>query len=144
MPKRTKNSSQTRAEITADLQALEDAKTAWAKRDITSRIALLDQTRNCILDVAADWAALANTHKGIDPNTPMAGEEWFSGPYALLVACNELIDTLSQITGKAYLDGLAKTKLQNGQLKLRVMPRNWRDRIFSQAFAPMFGCKNRC
>ena len=51
------------------------------------------------MPVAEDWAANASQKKQIPAGSPLEGEEWFSGPYALLSACNNFIATLEAMDG---------------------------------------------
>ena len=71
----------------ADLQANKDG---WARTDLQTRIALLEAIKDATMSVAENWAMTAARKKLIPAGSPLAGEEWLSGPYALLSACNEI------------------------------------------------------
>lgn len=117
------------ASYEADLAALNAAKTAWARTPVSARIALLKSIKDSLMEVAEDWATTAAKAKGIPEGSPLVGEEWISGPYAVMSACNGLIHTLSKMEGKAFLNGLPVRQLSNGQTAVRVMPHSIWDRL---------------
>jgi aldehyde dehydrogenase (NAD(P)+) len=110
----------------ADLQASKDA---WARTNVEERIALLEAIKDATMGVAGSWATTAARNKQIPPGSPLAGEEWLSGPYALLAACNALIETLSQMEGKGFLRRLPLRDLPTGQIAARVVPSSLWDRL---------------
>jgi aldehyde dehydrogenase (NAD(P)+) len=109
-------------EIETALQALDAAKDSWAKTTVSERIALLDQIKDCLMPVSKAWAEKAATKKGLAPNSPLVGEEWLSGPYALMSYCNGLMATLARVKGRNHLKGVPLRELPNGQLAARVVP----------------------
>ncbi len=104
------------------LDALHAAKDTWAQTSIADRIALLQQVKDNLLGVAADWAETAARKKQIPEGSPVSGEEWTSGPHAVMSACSGLILTLSQMEGKAFLNHLPVRALTTGQIAVKVMP----------------------
>ena len=112
-----------------DLAALATAKHRWARISVSDRIAILKEIKDCVMAVAEDWASTAANQKGIPDGSPLAGEEWLCGPYAILSVCNGLISTLSQVDGKVYLNRLPKRILPNGQTAVRVIPDSIWDRL---------------
>ncbi len=114
------------------VQDLADNKTRWAQTTNADRIALLDQIRDRVLEVAEIWAETAAARKLIPAGSPLQGEEWMSGPYALMAACNLFIQTLSNVDGKRHLDGLPIRDLPGGQIAATVLPRSiWDLLLFS-------------
>ena len=109
-------------EYDAALDALNAAKDTWAKTSIADRISLLDQVKDNLMTVATAWAQTATRLKQIPERSPLAGEEWTSGPYAVMLACNALISTLRQMESKTFLKHLSKRQLTTGQLAVKVMP----------------------
>lgn len=118
-----------RASYDADLEALDAAKHDWARSSVGDRIALLQAVKDALMPVAEGWATTAARKKRLAPNSPLAGEEWISGPYAVMGMCNGLMQTLSQIEGKAYLRHLPTRELPNGQIAVRVAPHSIWDRL---------------
>ena len=111
------------------LDVLHGAKDAWTQTPITERISLLDQVKENLMNVADAWAKTATRMKQIPEGSPLSGEEWTSGPYAVMSACNGLILTLRHIEGKAFLKHLPKRELTTGQLAVKVMPHSIWDHL---------------
>ena len=110
----------------ADLVA---AKDAWARTSVAERIAILDSIRDGIMAVAEDWALTAARHKGIPAESPLVGEEWVSGPYALMAGCDALRHTLARMDGKRFLKDAPLRDLPTGQIAARVFPQSIFDRL---------------
>ncbi len=116
-------------EIQQAVTTLHAKKDLWLQVSIDERIALLAQIKEHLMPVAAAWAETASRKKGIPAGSPMEGEEWISGPYAMMAYCNTLTETLSKVEGKKHLDNLAMRELPNGQLAVRVMPNSIWDHL---------------
>ncbi len=112
-----------------NLERLSRHKQLWAQTTVTTRQAILAQIRDGVNRVARDWAETAARKKGLAVDAPLAGEEWLSGPYALITYCDALMETLSKIAGNKHLDGLPMRELPNGQLAVEVMPHSIWDRL---------------
>jgi aldehyde dehydrogenase (NAD(P)+) len=113
----------------AAVGALNGAKDKWAQTPIADRILLLGQVKDNLMTVADAWAQTATRIKQIPEGSPLSGEEWTSGPYAVMSACNGLISTLRQIENKAFLKNLPKRELTTGQLAVKVMPHSIWDHL---------------
>jgi len=109
-------------EIDAALSELEARKDDWARTSNAERIDILQQIKTNIMQVAKTWAKTASANKQIPSGSPLEGEEWISGPYAVLAACNLLIETLRGMDGKRFLKGLPIRDLPTGQIAVRVLP----------------------
>lgn len=119
----------TRALLDQDLQALEAAKHRWAATSAADRVALLGRIKPALMQVAQGWAETAARKKCLPPDSPLVGEEWISGPYALMSACNGLMHTLASMERKEFLAHLPMRRLQNGQLAVGVVPHSIWDRL---------------
>lgn len=117
------------SELESTLTCLADARQTWAGTSVTDRIGILEAIKDSLMDAAEGWAKAAAEAKGLSPESPLAGEEWLSGPYALMNACNGLIETLSGMDGKTFLDGIPLRRLPNGQTSARVAPHTIWDRL---------------
>lgn len=113
----------------AALSDLDARKDDWARLPISDRISLLADMKEGIMTVARGWAEEAARKKGLIPDTPVAGEEWIAGPYACMAGCNALMNTLAQMTDKAFIDHLPTRELVTGQLAVRVLPHSIWDRL---------------
>lgn len=117
------------ASVEEALQALNAAKDRWARTSVETRIQLLGEIKSDLMRVAEGWAETAAREKRIPAGSPLVGEEWMSGPYAVMAACNALMSTLSQLPGKAFLAHLPQRRLASGQLAVTVTPHSIWDRL---------------
>lgn len=101
-----------------DLETLRERRDAWAAVGPAERVALLEETRAATYARAAEWVALSARAKGLAPGSHLEGEEWISGPWAVLYAINRYIRTLKRLAR-----GLPPVE------RLRVFPYDLYDRI---------------
>ncbi len=115
--------------LDADLAELDACKAAWARTGIGERITILAAIKECLMPVVARWAEAAARRKGLPKGSSLEGEEWISGPYALMAACNLLIETLSHMEDKAFLHGRPVRELANGRIAVGVVPHSIWDHL---------------
>ena len=125
----TDGHTKAQAEADALLHRLDAAKNSWARTTAAERVALLRAVKEAIMPVAEDWAATASQKKQIPAGSPLEGEEWLSGPYALLSACNNFIATLEAMDGGSVAASLPRRRLRNGQTAVSVVPHTLWDRL---------------
>jgi acyl-CoA reductase-like NAD-dependent aldehyde dehydrogenase len=113
-------------EMIADLDA---HKQFWARTSVAERIAILAEIKTALAKVAEPWALTAAAKKQIPKDSPLVGEEWISGPYALMAGCNAFMETLSKMDGKKFLNDLPIRELPNGQVAATVVPHSIWDRL---------------
>lgn len=116
-----------------DLATLRDHAGAWARLGFAGKARHLAAMRARTVEVAREWVALAARAKGI-AGTPLAGEEWFSGPYALLTALDRLNATLGEVAraGTPAFPGAVRTRTDaqgREQVVVDVFPVEGSDRI---------------
>lgn len=104
-------------------------KRRWARTSVAERIDILNRIKDGVHAVAERWALTASRKKQIPDNSPLVGEEWMSGPYALMAGCNAFIATLSGLDGKRFLDHLPVRDVANGQIAVQVVPHSIWDRL---------------
>jgi hypothetical protein len=116
-------------DLDREVAALQEHAQAWARLGLTGRIRHLRTMRARTVEVAPAWVDLAARAKGI-ANTPLAGEEWFAGPYALLIALDRLIATLGEIAvaGSPRVPSSLRMRA-DGQLVVDVFPVQSSDRV---------------
>ena len=117
------------AALDADLAVLRANAGAWSHLPLAEKIDHLRSMRAATVKVAADWVARAAEAKGI-ARTPLAGEEWFSGPYAVIIALDRLIVTLSALaqTGSVAPQPSARVDAA-GRVDVDVFPLEAADRV---------------
>jgi len=112
-----------------DLQTLAAAKDAWARLSVERKIGMLERVKRLTHATAHEWVALAAQAKGLRPDSQPIGEEWISGPWALLYALNRYLRTLRGISARGEAP-LPPARLRDGgRTVLRVFPRTVYDRL---------------
>src|SRR5690606_31235329 len=87
-----------RAAVDAAIGAVSQGSRTWSLLTLRQRQTLMRRLRQTVGAVAAEWADVASTSKGLPPGHPLRGEEWLSGPYAALVALDAYADTLGALS----------------------------------------------
>ena len=111
------------------VRGLVAGRDAWARTSIDARLAILAAIRTGLMSVAEDWALTAARAKQIPDGSPLVGEEWMSGPYALMSGCDALATTLREMDGKRFLKHVPARDLPTGQIAARVFPQSIFDRL---------------
>ncbi len=118
------------------IAVLDRRKESWARLSIREKIAHLEALRARTDEVAEDWVGASVNAKRIPKDSPPTGEEWLSGPWALLRALNQLIGTLGAIDeGDSPLRDLKRHMRADGQVVLNVFPRTLYDRMLLNGFS---------
>ena len=111
------------------LDVLVHNKDKWAQTSVAQRIEILAGIKDRLLDVAQEWAQIASRKKQIPEGSPLEGEEWISGPYTVMAACNALMLTLSRMTGKEFIGDLPSRKVSDSQISVCVLPHSIWDHL---------------
>ena len=124
----------TREEVDAAVAELRDHTKTWVDTPIAERITMLRQAMQDTLDAAPAWALAGAVHKGIDRDSPHMGEDWVSGPYAVIRNLRLLAETLEDIqaTGRPQPPGI-RTR-PDGQVVVDVYPTDWKDQVALPGF----------
>lgn len=123
------NEKKTHVDLDAAISQLEKGRASWAKTTNAERIQVLEDIKVQLMPVSAKWVEVAAQKKMIPEGSPLVGEEWMSGPYALMSACNQLINTLTHLKNKQHIKDLPVRRLANGQTAVRVVPGSVWDRL---------------
>ncbi len=120
----------TPSEIEQSLIELREGAKRWVALRTAAKADLLVSVRQCVYDQAARWANAAIEAKGLT-GTPLAGEEWVSGPWALLYALNRYIRTMQGLArdGVPRLDASRVHERPDGQVTVDVFPNAFYDRL---------------
>ena len=120
-------------------QALNDlasSKQKWAQLPLRSKLGYLDQVRVLIFAEARAWVEAACVAKGIAVGSPLAGEEWMSGPYAVLTWINAVQETLTDIAaGRDPLEKFGVRQRTDGQTVVTVYPHRLQERLLLNGFS---------
>lgn len=83
--------------VSAFVQRAQEGERAWAQLSLADRIAILDDIRINTGTHAQEWVTIASRIKGLPEDSPLVGEEWISGPWALATYVESLAATLRAI-----------------------------------------------
>jgi Aldehyde dehydrogenase family len=107
----------------------------FAAMSVADRAALLGRVHATVADAAPEWVDAAARIKGLDTDSPYVGEEWTSGPYAVLVALAMLRETLTAISaGKSPLRGKKFGRAPGNRVSIPVLPSSAQESILFNGF----------
>jgi aldehyde dehydrogenase (NAD(P)+) len=114
-----------------DVAVLSRHKNEWARLPVATKVEHLRTLAANASKVAERWVRAACNAKGLDMESSLAGEEWTSGPWALLFGINRLTETLESIaaTGAPRLRRGAVSTRPDGQVVVDVFPQSPWDRL---------------
>ena len=116
------------AALDQSLEALNDHKAEWALLPIGDRVRLLDELIHRTDAVAERWVAAGAEAKGLGPF--QVGEEWLSGPYAVLRAATALRMSLQRLSkGLNTYDDRWVTTGPDGRAIVKVLPVEWFEQL---------------
>lgn len=108
----------------------------WSQLSAMDRSRLLAAVHAAIPAHAERWVRAACAAKGLDPSSPLAGEEWTSGPYGLLEGSAALARSLAAIAaGRSPVDGHRVGTAPGGRVAVRVLPADARQAVLLHGFA---------
>jgi acyl-CoA reductase-like NAD-dependent aldehyde dehydrogenase len=108
---------------------------AWAGCGLAERRALLVELSARVTEQAEEWVRVAAQIKGLTPGSPMVGEEWLSGPYAVLAFARALRETLHRLEeGRDVLGSCAVTEAPDGRVAVRVLPYDAFDKVLLSGY----------
>ncbi|MFI9329810.1 aldehyde dehydrogenase family protein [Kitasatospora sp. NPDC052868] len=125
-----------RAGLDALLAELAEGERRWAATSLAERAALLDRVHAAVAAEAEDWVRTASRIKQLPADSPYTGEEWMSGPYALLTSLDALARTLRAVdAGRSPLDGARLGQAPGGRVSIPVLPLTAHDRLLLNGFS---------
>jgi aldehyde dehydrogenase (NAD(P)+) len=111
-------------QVDEQVAVLQQHRDEWASLALVKRIAYLDELRGRAHDSARRWVEAACRAKGLAMDAPAAGEEWGSGPWALIFGINRYLESLRQIEKDgttSVKSGDVRTR-PDGQVVVKVFP----------------------
>lgn len=116
-------STTTADDVTTAVRDLRDGARSWAQVSLAECAALLDRIAARVDEVADDWVARAAEAKGLAADSPLVGEEWASGPWALITGAHALAATLLALDrGALPFPDSAVRERAGGQVVVDVYP----------------------
>ena len=113
-------------DIDAQVATLREHRDEWAALPVSARLEYLVEIRRRTHDSATRWVEAACRAKGLAIDSPAAGEEWGTGPWALIFGLNRYVESLRQIEkdGRTSVKpGDVRTR-PDGQVVVKVFPEN--------------------
>ncbi|MFJ9682011.1 aldehyde dehydrogenase family protein [Streptomyces sp. NPDC101194] len=130
------DSTRSMPELDAVLRELSEGERRWAATSPAERGALLDRVHAAVSAEAETWVRIASRIKLLPDGSPLAGEEWLSGPYALLTSLEVLARTLRTLaSGRGPLDGAKFGRAPGGRVSVPVLPLTAYDRLLLNGFS---------
>lgn len=117
------------------VERLAAGERAWAGTTLTDRRDLLLEIGAATAAHSEEWVRVATAIKGLDPSSPLVGEEWMSGPYAVLSYVGSLQQTLQRLSaGTSPLEGYPITRAPGDRSAVHVLPHDAFDRLLLSGF----------
>ena len=114
---------------------LRDGERTWAHTPLATRRDLLCELVDAAWREADSWVQTAARIKGLDPASPLVGEEWISGPYALLSSVSALAETMGALaSGHNPLAGYAIGGAPGERTAIEVLPHGIYDRLLMPGY----------
>lgn len=123
-------------ELAETLERLRASAPKWLELGPGAIATLLKEVRKRTLDVAKPWVEAASEAKGLAQGSPLRGEEWASGPWAVLAALNALIHTLESLEkGRDPIAGQPVQTRPDGQVVVQVFPATMWDSLLLSGYS---------
>ena len=124
------------ASVERAVSALEQGEQTWSGLTLGHRRRLLTDLIALVARHAEEWVEIAGRIKGLRPGSPLMGEEWISGPWAVLGYARALADTLARLEkGEDPLSGFATRPAPGGRTAVEVLPHGIHDRLLLNGFS---------
>lgn len=118
------------------VDAVRAGEKRWTETGLPERAALLARVHGLAVENAQEWVDAAVAVKRLDPGSPLVGEEWISGPYALASSAGTLSHTIDAIAShRSPLDDLSFGTAPGGRTTVNVFPTSGWDRLLLSGFS---------
>ncbi|MDN5744820.1 MAG: aldehyde dehydrogenase family protein [Nocardioidaceae bacterium] len=122
--------------LDSSLESLRGGALRWPGVSLEDRARLLHEVASAAVATAGDWVAAASQAKRLAPQSPLAGEEWISGPYPVAMNAATLAHSIESLAaGKSPLDDRKFSEAPSGRTKVKVFPTTIWDRLLLSGFS---------
>jgi aldehyde dehydrogenase (NAD(P)+) len=122
--------------LDATLDGLAEGERRWAGLPLIARGQLLRDVAAATLEHAQFWVESACRAKSLERSSPLVGEEWLSGPYAVATNAAMLADSIDALArGVSPLSDVRSSPAPGGRTALHVFPRTTWDRVLMSGFS---------
>ncbi|MFL6089638.1 MAG: aldehyde dehydrogenase family protein [Aeromicrobium sp.] len=126
----------TAVDLDAVIADLEHGEKIWTTLTLADRQSLLAALGASIQRHAQEWVDVACSIKQLPADSPLVGEEWISGPYALASEVGALSQSLAALdAGKSPIDGYRLSSAPGDRVAVRVLPHSVFDRLLLNGFS---------
>jgi aldehyde dehydrogenase (NAD(P)+) len=119
-----------RAVLEQSLTRLRERARPFARLAPAQKALLLRDARRRFFDLSTQMVDVANRAKGIEPRSPVAGEEWFSGPGISLRAMRLFEQALEDVAsqGAPRIEARDVERAADGRTRVVLVPHDFYDR----------------
>jgi acyl-CoA reductase-like NAD-dependent aldehyde dehydrogenase len=122
-------------DLDAIIARLASNEARFGALSVADRAKLIDRLHVTVSDAAADWVQVASRIKRLDPDSRYVGEEWISGPYAVLASLAVLSSALKAISaGTSPLAGKKFGRAPGNRVTIPVLPGSVKESILFNGF----------
>jgi acyl-CoA reductase-like NAD-dependent aldehyde dehydrogenase len=122
-------------ELELAIDRLHIGETWWPRTPLSDRRRLLLEVGAAAAANAEQWVQTAASIKQLPDGSPLLGEEWISGPYAVASYCVALAETLDALDrGADPLAGFATREAPGNRIAIGVLPHGIFDRLLLNGF----------
>jgi Aldehyde dehydrogenase family len=117
-----------RSDADQRLTRLDQHRSAWLTVSSSERLHLINLCLQSILSVAESWVEAACAAKALDPDSGIAGEEWITGPFAVMRYLQRLKGSLAALETSIpaqvapAIRSLKKEALEDRQTQAKIQP----------------------
>ncbi len=117
------------------LADLRHGEQAWGRMSLPKRITMLRELSDSVHLAAEHWVRVAAQIKGLDDASEYLGEEWISGPYAVLTGIRTLRTTVAAIArGESPIEHARFGSAPGGRVTVPALPHTALDGILFHGF----------
>jgi hypothetical protein len=122
-------------ELDAIIARLAGNEKTFGALSVADRAKLVDRLHDSVAATAAQWVEAASRIKKLDADSPYVGEEWISGPYAVLASLATLSGALKAITqGTSPLAHSKFGRAPGDRVSITVLPGSVQESILFNGF----------
>ena len=130
------SSDPTDVALDRDISELRAGLPSWRHLTVEQRARLFERVRASVVACAQEWAEQAAFIKGLGDRHPLRGEEWLSGPYAVIVALDAYVRSLKALSvGRSPIDELELGAAPGGRVTVPAFPATRADAILLSGFS---------
>lgn len=120
--------------IDTALADLAEGERRWSRLPLPGRRALLERMRTLTGRHAQEWVDAAVRVKGLDPASPLVGEEWLSGPYVFATSLTAVARTLESLERGVGPLATAKFGTAGDRVTVQALPTGLYDELLLSGF----------